>query len=108
VKVLIINNRSLGMVRQWQQLFWQNRYSAVDLGDYPDFVRLAEAYGCAGIRVTHAEDLKDAFDQSDQVKNVPVVIDVRVAAQENVYPMIPSGKTYHDLVMGPPETRENA
>ena len=103
VKVLIINNRSLGMVRQWQQLFWQNRYSAVDLGDYPDFVRLAEAYGCVGMRASTAEQLHDALDQSDRIRNVPVVIDVRVAAQENVYPMIPSGKTYNDLVMGPAE-----
>ncbi len=101
VKVAIINNRSLGMVRQWQQLFWQNRYSAVDLGDYPDFVRLAEAYGCAGVRVNSPEDMADALDQSDQVKNVPIVMDIRVAAQENVYPMIPSGKSYHDLVLGP-------
>jgi acetolactate synthase I/II/III large subunit len=108
VKVAIINNRSLGMVRQWQQLFWSNRYSAVDLGEYPDFVRLAEAYGCAGIRVRSPEDLADALDQSDQVRNVPVVIDIRVAAAENVYPMIPSGQTYHDLRMGPQETRENA
>jgi acetolactate synthase-1/2/3 large subunit len=101
VKVLIINNRSLGMVRQWQQLFWSNRYSAVDLGEYPDFVRLAEAYGCAGIRVRSSEDMADALDQSDHVKNVPVVIDVRVAAEENVYPMIPSGMTYNDLRLGP-------
>jgi acetolactate synthase-1/2/3 large subunit len=101
VKVAIINNRSLGMVRQWQQLFWSSRYSAVDLGDYPDFIRLAEAYGCAGIRVNRPEDMRDALDQSDQIKNVPVVIDIRVAAQENVYPMIPSGKSYHDLRMGP-------
>ncbi|MGV3720463.1 MAG: biosynthetic-type acetolactate synthase large subunit [Actinomycetota bacterium] len=108
VKVIILNNRSLGMVRQWQQLFWQNRYSAVDLGDYPDFVRLAEAYGCAGIRVRRPEDMKDALDHCDQIKNVPVVIDARVTTQENVYPMIPSGQTYNDLVMGPRETRENA
>jgi acetolactate synthase-1/2/3 large subunit len=108
VKVLILNNRSLGMVRQWQQLFWQNRYSAVDLGDYPDFVRLAEAYGCAGIRVKRPEDLQDAFLQSDQIRNVPVVIDVRVATAENVYPMIPGGQGYKDLVMGPAETRDNA
>ncbi|MCC2671556.1 MAG: Acetolactate synthase large subunit [Armatimonadetes bacterium] len=100
VKVAIINNGSLGMVRQWQQLFWQNRYSSVDLGDYPDFVRLAEAYGCVGMRVRRPEDLADALDQSDRVRNVPVVIDVRVAPQANVYPMIPSGKTYNDLVMG--------
>jgi len=108
VKVIILNNRSLGMVRQWQQLFWQNRYSAVDLGDYPDFVRLAEAYGCAGIRVRRPEDMKDALDHCDQIKNVPVVIDARVTAQENVYPMIPSGQSYNDLVMGPRETRETA
>jgi len=108
VKVLILNNRSLGMVRQWQQLFWQNRYSAVDLGDYPDFVRLAEAYGCAGIRVKRPEDMQDALLQSDQIRNVPVVIDARVAAAENVYPMIPGGQGYKDLVMGPAETRDNA
>jgi acetolactate synthase-1/2/3 large subunit len=108
VKVIILNNRSLGMVRQWQQLFWQNRYSAVDLGDYPDFVRLAEAYGCAGIRVRRPEDMKDALDHCDQIKNVPVVIDARVTTQENVYPMIPSGQSYNDLVMGPRETKETA
>ncbi len=101
VKVAILNNQSLGMVRQWQQLFWQNRYSAVDLGDYPDFVRLAEAYGCVGMRVRTPADMADALDQSDRVRNVPVVIDVRVAPQENVYPMIPSGATYHDLKMDP-------
>jgi acetolactate synthase I/II/III large subunit len=101
VKVAIINNRSLGMVRQWQQLFWQNRYSAVDLGDYPDFVRLAEAYGCAGVRVRSEHDMADALDHSDQIKNVPVVLDISVAPQENVYPMIPAGKTYADLTMGP-------
>jgi acetolactate synthase I/II/III large subunit len=101
VKVLIINNRSLGMVRQWQQLFWQNRYSAVDLGDYPDFVRLAEAYGCIGIPVRSSDQLADALDQSDRVHHVPVVIDVRVAPQENVYPMIPAGMSYADLRLGP-------
>ena len=101
VKVLLLNNRSLGMVRQWQQLFWQNRYSAVDLGEYPDFVRLAEAYGCVGMRVRTPDDLRDCLDQSTQIRNVPVVMDVRIAAQENVYPMIPSGKTYNDLVLGP-------
>ncbi|HTE18207.1 MAG TPA: thiamine pyrophosphate-dependent enzyme, partial [Armatimonadota bacterium] len=101
VKVAIINNRSLGMVRQWQQLFWQNRYSAVDLGDYPDFVRLAEAYGCAGIRVRTPEDMADALDQSDQIRNVPVVMDIRVTAAENVYPMIPAGMGYNELRMDP-------
>ena len=107
VKVAILNNHSLGMVRQWQQLFWDNRYSAVDLGEYPDFVRLAEAYGCVGMRARTPEDVADCLDQSDRVRNVPVVIDFRVAVQENVYPMIPSGKTYHDLVLGPSEAEKS-
>ena len=105
VKVAIINNRSLGMVRQWQQLFWDNRYSAVDLGEFPDFVKLAEAYGCDGLRVTAADEVQAALDQADQVRNVPVVIDFRVAPLANVYPMIPSGSTYADLRLDPEQLK---
>ena len=105
VKVAIINNRSLGMVRQWQQLFWDNRYSAVDLGEFPDFVKLAEAYGCVGLRVTEADEVQAALDQADQVRNVPVVIDFRVAPLANVYPMIPSGSTYADLRLDPEQLK---
>jgi acetolactate synthase-1/2/3 large subunit len=99
VKVAIINNCCLGMVRQWQEFFWDNRYSAVDLGEYPNFVKLAEAYGCVGVRVDRVDQVPDALQKAREVQNVPIVIDFRVAKQANVYPMIPSGKTYADLIL---------
>jgi acetolactate synthase-1/2/3 large subunit len=106
VKVAIINNRCLGMVRQWQEMFWENRYSAVDLGEYPDFVKLAEAYGCAGVRVDSVEEMPAALELARSERNVPVVIDFRVAKEENVFPMIPSGKTYADLILKPQAREE--
>jgi acetolactate synthase-1/2/3 large subunit len=99
VKVAIINNRCLGMVRQWQEMFWDNRFSAVDLGEYPNFAKLAEAYGCAGMRVDRPDQMEDAFRLAEETRNVPVVIDYRVTREANVFPMIPSGKTYHDLIL---------
>jgi acetolactate synthase-1/2/3 large subunit len=99
VKVAIINNCCLGMVRQWQEMFWDNRFSAVDLGEYPNFVKLAEAYGCVGMRVDQPDQMGEAFRLADETRNVPVVIDYRVARQENVFPMIPSGQTYQDLIL---------
>ena len=97
VKVVIMNNGYLGMVRQWQELFWDKRYSHVDMGSYPDFVKLAEAYGATGIRLTDkttlVDDLKAAFATEG-----PVVVDVRVTAEENVYPMIPAGQAARDMV----------
>jgi acetolactate synthase-1/2/3 large subunit len=101
VRVAIINNRCLGMVRQWQEMFWDNRYSAVDLGEYPDFTKLAEAYGCAGMRVDRLDQLDESLRFAETVRNRPVVIDYRVARQENVFPMIPSGKSYADLILHP-------
>ncbi len=97
VKVVIVNNGYLGMVRQWQELFWDKRYSHVDMGQYPDFVKLAEAYGATGVRLTDkttiVDDLKAAFATEG-----PVVVDVRVTAEENVYPMIPAGQAARDMV----------
>src|SRR5262249_22307171 len=72
VKVAIINNRCLGMVRQWQEMFWESRYSAVDLGEFPDFVKLAEAYGCAAMRVDDAGQLQESFQYADSIRNRPV------------------------------------
>jgi acetolactate synthase-1/2/3 large subunit len=97
IKVLILNNGFLGMVRQWQELFWDNRYSHVDLGQFPDFVKLAEAYGCTGIRLTDkatlVEDLRAAI-----ATDGPVVVDVRVTREANVYPMISPGQAARDMV----------
>ncbi len=97
VKVVISNNGYLGMVRQWQELFWERRYSQVDMGSFPDFVKLAEAYGATGIRLTDkttlVDDLKTAFATPG-----PVVVDARVTAEENVYPMISPGAAARDMV----------
>jgi len=103
LKVFIINNGFLGMVRQWQELFYSNRYSEVDLrAGNPDFAKLAEAYGCAGIRVTRPELLESAVRQALAVSGRPVVVDIMVSPEENVYPMIPAGTTINDMIVEGP------
>jgi len=97
VKVMIMNNGCLGMVRQWQELFWDKRYSHVDMGDYPDFVKLAEAYGATGIRLTDKTTLVDDIRAAIATPG-PVVVDVRVTEEENVYPMISPGMPARDMV----------
>ena len=97
VKVFIMNNGYLGMVRQWQELFWEGRYSQVDMGSHPDFVKLAEAYGATGMRLTDkttlVEDMRTALATPG-----PVMVDVRVSREENVYPMIAAGQAARDMV----------
>jgi acetolactate synthase-1/2/3 large subunit len=97
IKVFIMNNGYLGMVRQWQELFWDGKYSHVDMGKYPDFVKLAEAYGATGMRFedkhTLVEDIKRAIATEG-----PVVVDVRVTREENTYPMIPAGQAAREMV----------
>jgi len=97
IKVVIMNNGYLGMVRQWQELFWDKRYSHVDMGQWPDFVKLAEAYGAHGVRLTDKATLVDDLKTAIAVEG-PVVVDVRVTAEENVYPMIPAGQAARDMV----------
>jgi acetolactate synthase I/II/III large subunit len=97
VKVFIMNNGYLGMVRQWQELFWDKRYSQVDTGQFPDFVKLAEAYGATGIRLTDKHTLVDDMKTALATEG-PVVVDVRVVAEENVYPMIAPGQAARDMV----------
>ncbi len=97
VKVIISNNGYLGMVRQWQELFWERRYSAVDMGHYPDFVKLAEAYGCTGLRLTKKDTLVDDIRAAIATPG-PVVVDVRVTREENTYPMIVPGEAARDMV----------
>jgi acetolactate synthase-1/2/3 large subunit len=97
VKVLILNNGYLGMVRQWQELFWDNRYSHVDMGQSPDFVKLAEAYGATGLRLSNKETLVDDL-RTAIATDGPVVVDIRVTREENVYPMISPGSAAREMV----------
>ncbi len=97
IKVFIMNNGYLGMVRQWQELFWDKRYSQVETGRWPDFVKLAEAMGATGMRCTDkhtlVKDMKEALATEG-----PVVVDVSVTREENTYPMIPAGQAARDMV----------
>jgi len=97
IKVFIMNNGYLGMVRQWQELFWDRRYSHVDMGHFPDFVKLADAYGATGMRFTDKKTLVDDMRAAIETPG-PVVVDVRVTQEENVYPMIPAGQPARDMV----------
>ncbi len=97
IKVFIMNNGYLGMVRQWQELFWDGRYSQVDTGDYPDFVKLAEAYGATGFRMTDKGTLVDDMKRAIATEG-PVLVDVRVTREENTYPMIPTGHAAREMV----------
>ncbi len=98
VKVCIINNRNLGMVRQWQQYFYDRRYSFIDLSEAPDFVKLADAYGCLGLRASKAEEVAPVLEQAFATPR-PVVIDFQVAYEENVMPMVPSGAPLSKMLL---------
>jgi len=97
IKVFVMNNGYLGMVRQWQEPFWDKRYSHVDMGQWPDFVRLAEAYGATGMRLDDKTTLVDGMKEA-LAKEGPVVVDVRVTREENCYPMIPAGQPARNMV----------
>jgi acetolactate synthase-1/2/3 large subunit len=97
IKVFIMNNGYLGMVRQWQELFWDKRYSQVDMGHYPDFVKLADAYGATGIRLTDKTTLVSDMREALATEG-PVMVDVRVTREENTYPMIAPGQAARDMV----------
>lgn len=98
VKVAIINNGFLGMVRQWQQLFYQKRYSQTCLANSPDFVKLAESYGALGLRAKKPDEVRKTIEKALEYDG-PVVMDFVVAKEENVYPMVPSGKPIHEMLL---------
>ena len=106
LKIFIINNMYLGMVRQWQELFFNKRYAAVDYHDNPDFAKLAEAFGATGIRVEKIEDVRPALEQAKEIEDGPVVIDFIVAEEENVYPIVPGGQGLGDLVRNEEDARK--
>ncbi len=102
LKILIINNHFLGMVRQWQNLFWENRLSGVDLVGNPDFVKLAESYGCKAFRIKRSGDVRTVLQKALAWTEGPVVIDAEVSKEDNVFPMIPAGSSISDMILGPP------
>jgi acetolactate synthase-1/2/3 large subunit len=106
IKIFILNNQYMGMVRQWQQLLHGNRLSHSYTESLPDFVKLADAYGCVGIRAEHPADLDDAIEEMIRVKE-PVIFDCRVANLENCFPMIPSGKAHNEMLL-PSEASDEA
>jgi acetolactate synthase I/II/III large subunit len=98
VIVAILNNHSLGMVRQWQQFFYEGRYADSSLEVSPDYVKLAEAYRAVGLRATKAQDVRPVLEEAIRVRR-PVVIDFVVKMTENVFPMIPSGGSIRDMLL---------
>ena len=98
VKVVILNNGFLGMVRQWQQLFYDKRYSSTCLSCSPDFVKLAEAYGATGLRATKPEEVVPTLEKAFATPG-PVMVDVRVSPEENVYPMVPAGASLKKMIL---------
>ena len=103
IKVAVINNSSLGMVRQWQNLFYDQRYSNTELNTghgsrrIPDFVKLADAYGCAGLRCERDEDIDDTIRQAMEINDRPVIVDFTVSADAMVWPMVPAGVSNDEI-----------
>jgi acetolactate synthase-1/2/3 large subunit len=106
VKVIVINNRFHGMVRQWQDLFYEGRYASSFLDTTPDFVKLAEAYGAVGLRAQKVSDLDAVLKEAIAIDK-PVIVDVPVYPYENCYPMIPAGGSNHEMILtDPPELKK--
>jgi acetolactate synthase-1/2/3 large subunit len=105
LKVLVINNRYLGMVRQWQNLFYENRLSGVDMEGNPDFVKLAEAYGAKGFRIRRNADVRKVVTAALAYSDGPCVIEAEVAKEDNVFPMIPAGGAIADMLLEAPRHR---
>ncbi|WP_143260956.1 acetolactate synthase large subunit [Bacillus paralicheniformis] len=97
IKVVVLNNRCLGMVRQWQEIFYDERYSHSKFASQPDFIKLSEAYGIKGVRITSEKEAEEKLEAA-LTSNEPMVIDVQVAQAEKVFPMVAPGKGLHEMV----------
>ena len=106
IKIFILNNQYMGMVRQWQELLHEKNYSESYSEALPDFVKLAEAYGCVGIRAEHPDELDEKIEEMINVDK-PVIFDCHVDQTENCFPMIPSGKPHNQMLLGPKDQEEN-
>ena len=105
IKIFILNNEYMGMVRQWQELLHEKNYSESYTAALPDFVKLAEAYGCVGIRASKPSELDERINEMINIDR-PVIFDCRVDKMENCYPMIPSGKAHNQMLLGPEDEKE--
>jgi len=105
VKILVLNNHYLGMVRQWQELFFDNRESGVDLEGNPDFVKLAEAYGIKGFNIKRPADVGKILEKAISYNDGPCVINAECVKTENVFPMIPAGAALEDMLTEPPKQK---
>ena len=106
IKIFILNNQYMGMVRQWQELLHEKNYSESYSEALPDFVKLAEAYGCVGIRAENPDELDEKIEEMINIDR-PVIFDCLVDQAENCYPMIPSGKPHNQMLLGPKDQEEN-
>jgi acetolactate synthase I/II/III large subunit len=100
IKIIILNNGCLGMVRQWQELFYGKRYSKTILNCNPDFVKLAEAYGAQGIKVEKPDEVEGALKKALAVKDGPIILDIKIPFEENVFPMVPAGAAINRMIGG--------
>jgi acetolactate synthase I/II/III large subunit len=99
-----LNNQWLGMVRQWQELFWDKRYAYTDLTPgMPDFMKLAEAYGAEGIRIVKPEEVRPAIERAIKSKK-PCILEFMITGEQGVFPMVPPGKGLQDMIYEQPDT----
>ena len=107
VKIGILNNSNLGMVRQWQEMFYDNRYSQVHFSEsVPDYVKMSEAMGCVGIRVESPEEVESAIDKANSINDRPVVVEFRVAPTEQVFPMVAAGRSNDEIMLQPSQEKK--
>ncbi|MEM7617478.1 MAG: biosynthetic-type acetolactate synthase large subunit [Pseudomonadota bacterium] len=105
VKIIVMNNHYLGMVRQWQEMFYDNRESGVDLDGNPDFVKLAESYGAVGLHLRRAADIDKILEKAFAITDGPVVINAECIKKDSVFPMIPAGAALEDMLIAPPKEK---
>jgi acetolactate synthase-1/2/3 large subunit len=105
VKCLIVNNNYLGMIRQWQELFYENRLSGADLEGNPDFVKLAQAYGIKGLRIRRPADVDRILREAHEYTDGPCVVVAEVVKEDNVFPMIPAGAAVSEMIIEKPKQR---
>ena len=105
IKVIVLNNHYLGMVRQWQEMFYEDRESGVDLQGNPDFAKLAQAYGAKGFNLRRPGDVRRVLTAALEYNDGPVVVNAEVEKADNVFPMIPAGRPLEDMLVEPPTER---